>query len=153
MIFIRAMTSPDEASRRRALLQRFRQLRFMLTDAWCPSPYHHLKYREKRKRERKENTYPTTLRACLETDPPSIQSLPFPWTLAHIYFPRPLSECLSSCLPFTPCPNIWPFCWQIKLHSFFPPENTGKGQFVMLLPAYFCVFFFSCHYSIYVHGN
>lgn len=136
MIFIRAMTSPDEASRRRALLQRFRRLRFMLTDAWCPSPYHHLKYREKRKRETEENTYPTTQRARLETAPHSFPSLPL-----HT-FSRSLSVCLSGCLPFAPCPNIWPFCWQIKLHSLFPQKNTEKGQFFMLLPAYFCLSFF-----------
>lgn len=125
MIFIRAMTSPDEASRRRALLQRFRRLRFMLTDAWCPSPYHHLKYREKRKREKKENTHPTTQRTCLETAPPSIPSLPL-HTCTNSLDPF---LCLSGCLPFAPCPNIWPFCWQIKLHSFFLRKHGKRAIF------------------------
>ncbi len=144
MIFIRAMTSPDEASRRRALLQRFRRLRFMLTDAWCPSPYHHLKYREKRKREMKENTYPTTLRTCLETAPSSIPSLllnKYKYTSLDPF----LGVCLAVCL-LRPVQTSDLSADRLNFTHFFA-TNTGKGLFDVTS----CLFL--CHYSIYVHGN
>lgn len=137
MIFIRAMTSPDEASRRRALLQRFRRLRFMLTDAWCPSPYHHLKYREKRKRETEENTYSTTQRACLETAPHSFPSLPL-HTCTNSLDPF-LCVCLAVCL-LRPVQTSDLSADRLNF-TLFSSENTEKGQFFMLLPAYFCLSF------------
>ncbi len=88
---------------------------------------------QREEKEMKENTYPTTLRTCLETAPSSIPSL-----LLNKYKYTSLDPFLglSGCLPFAPCPNIWPFCWQIKLHSFFCHKHWKRTVWCYFLPIF-----------------